>query len=134
MILRVSCGLLLISRIHNLRMDDLEAVNKKTAPVDMDEVVKPFFNQLRDTKLMPDDILRMFSEVASIQRREAENMDFYAENLKTHTGAIDTLGKSVERLTAVVERLDKSKVDVDVDSLSVSEFRERKVAKLLGLS
>jgi hypothetical protein len=107
-------------------MDDLEGVHKQTAPVDMDSVVKPFFNQMRDTRLMPNDVLNMFKEVASIQRREAEKWEAYAQDIRVHVGAIDILGKSVEELTSVVK-------EFKVVQKSDDKFlRREKVKKLLG--
>lgn len=97
---------------HNIRMNDLETVNTKESPKDMDSIVKPFFEQLHRTELMPNDILNMFKDVANLQKdvvaQQAnliEDRKFWAENQKTHVGAIQILSDSVSKLDKRIEKL-----------------------------
>jgi len=90
------------SRRESIRMDDVETVGK-TSDVNMDDVVDPFFNQLKDTNLMPNDILNMFklnSEQINVLIKDRE---YYADNLKSHVEAIQSLSEGVKELREEVK-------------------------------
>jgi len=99
-------------------MDDIEAVQKDSAPKDMDDVVGKFFNDMRDLG-MPEDIIQAFKNVALLQQESArqastvqseiakiidfqssraENEAYYAENLKSHTIAVREFAFMLKRL------------------------------------
>jgi hypothetical protein len=72
-------------------LNEVETISKVNAVKDMDDVVSPFFNQLRETELMPRDILRMFKELI-------DDRKYYAENMRSHVQAIQDLSKGVNEL------------------------------------
>lgn len=88
----------------SLHLDEIETIHKDTAVADMDEVIKPFLNQLKDTKLMPNDILNTFNKISEIQKKEIEKWGFYADNIKTHTEAIIKLSKSIDILNSKLKQ------------------------------
>lgn len=54
-------------------LNECEGVHAVKAPSDVDDRVAPFFNQLRETGLLPENILGMFKKVADIQKVQAES-------------------------------------------------------------
>ena len=86
------------SRRESIRMDDIESVNKSTAVKDMDDVVAPFFNQLRESGLTVNDILNGFNENNEQIKALVKDREYYAENLKSHVEAIKVLSSSVNEL------------------------------------
>lgn len=84
-----------------LRMNETEGVHKDTAPRDVDDIVKPFFNQLRETELLPKDILAMFEKIAKIQEesaKEASNVRSLIADIRDN--ALMPLKAQTDALTA----------------------------------
>ena len=75
------------SRRESIRMNDIETIGK-TSDRNMDNVVDPFFNQLKETSLMPKDILTMFKITNDNMNRLIERDEYHAENIKSHVIAI----------------------------------------------
>ena len=70
------------SRRESIRMDDTETVNKSTAVKDMDDVVAPFFNDMRDNETY------LQSEVRSkLDKHESELKEFKDELIKARIEA-----------------------------------------------
>lgn len=111
------------SRRESIRMDDIETVNKSTAVKDMDDVVAPFFNQLRESGLTVNDILKGFDENNKQIHNLIKDREYYAENLKSHVEAIQTLSKSVNELKEQVllnKRQDSSTIPTILNDVSSS--------------
>ena len=144
------------SDVHNIRMNDLETVHKKDAPKDMDGVVKPFFEQLHKTKLMPEDILNMLKEIALNQARQSEeynkrfteqnnmindvtlNQKVFAENQVSHVASVQKLGVGSEAIAQAITKLDKrietlGKLTSKKESndMSIKEYKVHKSRKIL---
>jgi len=83
---------------YSLGIAELETTHSETAVRDMDGVMKPFLNQLRDTKLMPNDVLSMIAGVT-------KNQEFFAENMRSHVEAVRALSLGVSELRGVVSDL-----------------------------
>jgi hypothetical protein len=85
---------------RSLGVPELEAVNSFRSDKDTDEVLSPFFNELRDTKLTPLKILDMF-------RANAEQFKLYADNMISHVEAVKSLSAGVKQLSLTIEELRK---------------------------
>jgi len=72
-------------------LNEVETISKDKAVKDMDDVVSPFFNQLRETELMPKDILNMFKLNNEQLNVLIKDREYYAENLTSHVVAIKQL-------------------------------------------
>lgn len=97
------------SRRESIRMDDIETIGK-TSDRNMDDVVDPFFNQLKETNLMPKDILNMFKLNNEQMNVLIKDREYYAENLKSHVQAINVLSQKVSELN-----LHSSKATINED-------------------
>ena len=97
---------------NSLNLHEAESLHPRTSKNDMQAVVAPVFNDLRDflrktgEKIpLPSERLaiqyesqRQVLELTNLQLKEMEKKDFYAENLKSHVGAIVELREQVKRL------------------------------------
>jgi len=89
---------------HNI--PEIETIHPKTAQRDMGEILHPFFNDMREYKAKTGETL-LLSDIAKIQSQTNENLNLYAENIKSHIAAIKQLGDSVQELTTIVKELKK---------------------------
>jgi hypothetical protein len=89
---------LLIDNSFNLQ--ELEAVSQDTAVTDMDKVVIPFFNDLKDWHDKSGEVIKI-SEMAKLQMT-------FAKNINTHIGAIQELGNQVSLLSNIIVDLKKN--------------------------
>jgi hypothetical protein len=95
---------------HNIRMNDLETVHRKESPKDMDSVVKPFFEQLHTTGLMPNDILNALDRVARIQEAQVLESRNVRVDVDKRLVWMDTNFQSHQRVLEKIEsRLDALK-------------------------
>lgn len=97
---------LLIDVSHGV--PELETVHPVSASSDMDGVIKPFFNQLKETKLMPKDVLAMIAGVAEAQHEQSRIMGMYAENMASHVRVVQELGLGVRELRDAVKEKEVS--------------------------
>ena len=89
---------------HNIRMNDLEGVSRQKSPQDMDDVVKPFFNELRETQLMPKDIINTFDRIAKIQ----ENQVNEASNVRSDVDKrLVWMDKNFQSHQRILEKMEK---------------------------
>ena len=82
---------------NSLNLDELETVHQKTAQTDMDNVVAPFFNDLKEYYEKTGETAKM-SDLIKLHTA-------FAYNIETHISAIKQLGNAVEILTQKVEQL-----------------------------
>jgi hypothetical protein len=80
-------------------LPELETVHPKTALKDMDEVIMPFFN---DIKLNPSPLP---SEMWRILAAEVTNWEKYAVNMNTHVEAVKSLSEGVKELRSTISEL-----------------------------
>lgn len=134
------------SDIYNIHMNDLETVHKKDAHKDMDEIVVPFFNQLKETKLMPNIILQSqaktndqinsltkhIDSLHEILKKTLENEAYYAENRASHVGAIKDLGEGVKNLTYKFEEF--SSIVEGLNNIIKIQFKNKKRGRKNNLS
>jgi hypothetical protein len=80
----------------SLGVPELECVHPVSSVSDMDDVVVPFFNDLKETRLMPSMILEMVGGVT-------RNQEMFAENMRSHIKAVQDLGSGVQDLTKAVK-------------------------------
>lgn len=115
-------------------LNEIECVSTQKAIKDMDEVIDPFFNQLRDTGLMPKDILEMIKELAINQAKQnnaqmriindvTSNQKVFADNQVSHVTAVQKLGNAVGKLDKRIGKLGELQ--------SKSESRKDKTRKIL---
>lgn len=89
----------------SLNLNETECQDEKRADIDMDYVIKPFLNQLRETQLMPYDILNMFKKDAERIEKVVSNQELFAENFKSHVQAIQDLSKGVRKFNSKIDEL-----------------------------
>jgi len=89
---------------NSFRLNEVECIHPNSAKQDMG-IIKAFFNDLRNN------IPPTLSELSSIVVKNTQSIRgllmyqaYFAENIKTHIQAIQTLGKSVEKLSEIMER------------------------------
>jgi hypothetical protein len=125
------------SDVHNIRMNDLETTSKKSADKDMDDTIKPFFNQLRETQLMPKDILNMIKEIAINQAKQNDeqmriindvtaNQKVFAENQISHVQAVKILGDAVGKLDKRIGKFGR----LSLNKKSIKELKAERVKRL----
>lgn len=66
-------------------------------------------NKKHSFKINADYILKNFKQSADQIKKNAEHLEFHAENMRSHVGAIKELGEGVNRLTKMLERMEKRK-------------------------
>lgn len=86
------------SELNNIRLQELEAVDKEISPEDIDNSINPFFNSLRKNPITVDSLLNMIGSVT-------ENQLVFAENQRSHIKAIQDLSKGVNELVEVVKKI-----------------------------
>lgn len=92
---------------------ELETVHSTTAIRDMDDVVKPFFNSLKENPFTADDIVRInsslvafgenFNKVINLVGDVTKNQSVFDANMMSHIVAVQDLGSGVRRFN---DRLD----------------------------
>lgn len=87
----------IIDNSYNLH--EAETVNPQTAIPDNNTVLN-FFNDLKENPITPSQILK-------IQYNQAKNFDYYAEHIKTHTGAMIGLNKGIEKFNIGINTMIK---------------------------
>lgn len=95
----------------SLKLDELETVRGSSADGDMDNVVKPFFNDLKEFFKETGEVPK-FSNVMKIANQTVENQAFHEANIKSHVVAIQEntetakeMRSSVPLLTDAVQKL-----------------------------
>lgn len=110
-------------------LNEVECVSTPNAVKDMDEVIDPFFNQLKDTRLMPNDILNMekknqemFREVAGLMKNQVEEsrnvradvdkrLEWMDKNFTSHQRILEKMETRLDALGRVKESKSESKKD-----------------------
>lgn len=80
-------------------LDELETVHPSSSKSDMDGVIKPFFNGLKEFPFVPQDHHRLAHAVLSL----TDNTNLYVENIKSHLSAIQELRDSMKDIKKLVE-------------------------------
>lgn len=80
-------------------LNELETVRKSVENLNENDSVRDFFNELKDTRLMPSDVLDMFKQVAIEQSALIKDRAYYADNLKEHVKAIKSLAFIMRRMS-----------------------------------
>lgn len=107
----------LIDNSYNLK--ELETVNKNTAIKDMDNVIQPYFNDIGENKiidilndrrdnpnlLLPSQVQSLLFGVVKSQDMITNNQKLFADNIQTHIGAIQELGKQTKKLVEEVSKI-----------------------------
>ena len=83
---------------NSYKLEEVETLHSKTAVEDMDDIVKPFFNQLRETRLLPKDILKFHENTLTIVNKVSENQLMFDKNFQSHLKVINQLSKAVDEL------------------------------------
>ncbi len=86
----------IIDNSYNLH--EAETVHKDTGLTD-NEKVQNWFNGLKETPITPKEILQM-------QYNATKQQEYYAENIKTHTGSIIKLEKSISIMNSLLKKMD----------------------------
>ncbi len=86
----------IIDNSYNLH--EAETVNGSTALTD-NEKVQNWFNGLKETPITPKEILQM-------QYNSTKQQEYYAENIKAHTGSIIKLEKSISIMNNLLKKMD----------------------------
>jgi SUMO ligase MMS21 Smc5/6 complex component len=92
---------LLIDNSFNLH--ETETINKETAVADMDNIVKPFFNNLRDNA----GNIPLPYDHWLVTQSLLQNWHMYSENIKSHVEAINTMKTEIAKLTKIMSKLEK---------------------------
>ena len=79
-------------------LDELECVHGVSASGDMDNAVKPFFNDLKKNPVT-------LSEVVGAIGRLAEYNEFHAKNIESHIKSIQIIGKGVDKWNSKIDKL-----------------------------
>jgi len=101
---------LIIDDSHNLK--ELETTHKQTAATDMDNILMPFFNSMKDyyektgTIITPFNIMDMFLPVVQNQTFLMDQHKLYAENIALHISSIKQLANASTRQTQILEKLE----------------------------
>jgi len=86
----------IIDNSYNLH--EAETVHPNTALTD-NEKVQDWFNGLKETPITPKQILQM-------QYNQTKLSEYYAKNIKTHTGSIIKLEKSISIMNGLLKKMD----------------------------
>lgn len=87
----------------SLGLDELETVGcagKNDATKDMDEVIKPFFNSLKDKPFTAYDFEKLFV----LTSKAVENQDRYAENIELHLKAIQEMRDTLKEIKDIKKK------------------------------
>ncbi len=80
-------------------MDELETIHKNTAVPDMDEVIAPFMNSLKENKgYTPGFVLNSLNALIADRK-------YWAEHQKTHVAAIKELATGIKELRGIIKKL-----------------------------
>lgn len=79
------------SELNNIRLQELEAVDKEKSPIDMDNVVSPLMNTLRKEPNILDKMANMIMDVT-------KNQVIFDNNMKSHLEVLNKLGLAVDEL------------------------------------
>ena len=94
----------LIDNSYNLH--ESETVHPRTSDEDMDSSIVPFFNSLKETKgFTTSFVLEALEKQTKLSKNIQQNQLIFAENMKSHIGAIKDLGLGVRKLTKVVSNI-----------------------------
>jgi len=106
---------LLIDNSFNFK--ELEAVHRFKSKDDMQNVVQPFFNDLRAAKgdiLLPRQADKMIFEntaaiagAAAVLKENMRNWDYYSENMVSHVKAVQKLGFCVDSLIIEIKKMNE---------------------------
>jgi hypothetical protein len=88
------------SDLDNLNLNELEGVRNTTAINDIDKVIAPFFNSLRENPVTINQLLTMIGSVTA-------NQDAFGKNLISHIEAVREIGKGAKELGIAVKELTK---------------------------
>ncbi len=87
---------------NSFNLHEAETVKTDTASVDMQKVVAPFFNDIRDHFLSTGEVLTL-SSFLKVQA-------MFAENIVGHVSAINNISLQVEKLSSVIQDFNKPKI------------------------
>lgn len=92
---------LLIDDSHNMNLNELETIDSKKADKDMDDIIKPFFNSLRQKPFTAYDFENLF-KMTKISAEQigtfAEQQGAYAEEIKKHREAIAQMTSVMKKI------------------------------------
>ena len=91
---------------NSLNLHEAETQHPKTAKHDMQEVVRPFFNDMRDHYLATGEALTM-TGLLKINEGILKGQKAFADNIDTHISAIQNLGKGVTEMVAKIDEFSR---------------------------
>jgi len=86
---------------NSFNLHEAETKHPKTADLDMQEIVEPFFNDLKENGPYK------ISDIVNILGDLAKDRALYAENIKTHVWAIKEMAEKLGKFSEIMEKLDK---------------------------
>lgn len=89
---------------NSLNLNELETLHPKESVIDMDKVVIPFFNDLKDHYQKTGESI-IISDLIKLTAMMVEDRKFYAENMNSHVKAVQELAKGVNELRAKVGKI-----------------------------
>ena len=95
-------GLWLITD-YSFKIDETEGVHKDTADKDIDKVINPFLNDLKDYNEKTGETIKI-TDIIKITASNTANIKEYAENIKLHLKVLQDLGKAVDELRKEVKK------------------------------
>jgi len=68
-----------------------------------------YFNAHERTgwKVTPEKVLQTFNEAGELIKKNAEHLEYHAENMRSHVAAVQILGESVKELTKIIKGMKK---------------------------
>jgi len=99
---------------NSFNLHEAETLHPNSAHVDMQDVVRPFFNDLREhykdtgETITSSSVLKIVNDVAKNQLNISKNFDDYAENIKSHVEAIQLMSKKLGELSDMMKEVKKN--------------------------
>lgn len=96
---------------HSDGIDELEAVKKDSAVVDMDRVIVPFMNDLKANYdktgelILSSEVLNMINKIIHIQSTDRGIMSDLSVNIKTHMEVLNGIKQAVNDLAEQVRKI-----------------------------
>ncbi len=78
---------------NSFNLHEIETVHPKTSKQDMGDVIKPYFNDLRENKhFLPSEVVNMIGQVT-------QNQQMFAKNIKTHMNVLNAMKNTLKDIS-----------------------------------
>ncbi len=83
---------------NSFNLHEIETVHSKTSKQDMGDVIKPYFNDLRENKhFLPSEVVDMMGQVT-------QNQQMFAENIRTHMKVLKSMKNTLKDISTTLKK------------------------------